>query len=109
LAAQLAAIESMANGVECVAVDSIAVTSLSKSGFGDYIAHSLGHGIGLQVHENPRMSPKSKDTLAPGHIVTVEPGLYIPGYGGVRIEDNILILDEGIENLTLAPKDLLEL
>jgi Xaa-Pro aminopeptidase len=109
LTAQLAAIDRLAAGVPAADVDKVAADSMTKAGFGDYIAHGLGHGIGVQVHEDPRLGSQSKDVLAPGHIVTIEPGLYVAGWGGVRIEDNILITEDGIENLTTVPKELLEL
>lgn len=109
LNAQLEAIAAIRAGASCKAVNAIANDALTRAGFGDYIAHSLGHGIGLQVHEGPRQSAQSEDVYQPGMIVTVEPGLYIPGWGGVRIEDNILVTEDGIVNLTLPPKQLIEI
>lgn len=109
LNAQLEAIAAIGNGVACAAVNQLANESMTRAGFGDYISHSLGHGIGLQIHEGPWENTQSKDIYRPGCIVTVEPGLYAAGWGGVRIEDNILVTEDGIVNLTHTPKDLLEI
>jgi Xaa-Pro aminopeptidase len=83
----------------------LANSHLKAVGFSE-IPHGLGHGVGLQVHENPSLSPFSEEKLKPGMIVTVEPGVYIPNTGGVRIEDTVLITMDGVENLTSSPKDL---
>lgn len=109
LNAQLESIAAITNGGSCAAVNQVALDALTKAGFGDYIGHGLGHGIGLQIHEDPRQSVTSKDVYQPGCIVTVEPGLYVAGWGGVRIEDNILVTEDGIVNLTLSPKALIEI
>jgi Xaa-Pro aminopeptidase len=69
--------------------------------------HGTGHGVGLEIHEDPRVAATASGTLAPGHVVTVEPGVYLPGVGGVRIEDTVVVTDDGFVALTEFPKDLL--
>lgn len=86
----------------------MANSHLGKLGYPD-IPHSLGHGVGLQVHEEPMISPYSDEKLKPGMIITVEPGVYIPGLGGVRIEDTCLVTDSGLETLTKSPKELISI
>lgn len=76
---------------------------IESEGFGEFFVHNLGHGVGLEIHEAPILSPDSKDTLASGNVVTDEPGIYLPGYGGVRIEDTILVTRNGAEKLTVGP------
>ena len=101
--AQDLAVKSAQAGVEAREVDRVARDCISKAGYGDYFVHSLGHGVGLDIHEPPTLSPKSKDVLVECNVVTIEPGVYIPGFGGVRIEDTVLILKDGVEKLTEAP------
>jgi Xaa-Pro aminopeptidase len=84
--------------------DGIAREVISGAGYGDYFPHGLGHGVGVRVHESPSMSPRTEAPLAPGHIVTIEPGIYLPGKGGVRIEDVAVIEEDGIRVLTRAPR-----
>ncbi len=105
LNAQRRAISKIRPGARCSEVDAVARKSIGKAGFGKYFGHGLGHGIGLQIHEQPRFSPISEDVLKPGMVVTVEPGIYIPGWGGVRIEDDILVTRNGHEVLTSVPKE----
>ncbi len=78
------------------------------AGFGDEFGHGLGHGVGLEVHEAPRLSTESTDTLEAGHVVTIEPGIYLRDVGGVRIEDLAVVRDDGVELLTSFPKALIE-
>jgi Xaa-Pro aminopeptidase len=105
LTAQLAAIDAIRPGVTCEAVDHVARKIISKSGLGEF-GHGLGHGIGLEIHEAPRLTVGQKTKLRPGMIVTVEPGIYLPGWGGVRIEDDILVTRTGCEVLTGVTKNL---
>ena len=79
---------------------------IAEAGYRDFFVHNLGHGVGLEVHEAPVLSPDSKDLLDVGNVVTVEPGVYLPGYGGVRVEDTVLIREDGAEKLTLTPYNL---
>ncbi|MBE7035503.1 MAG: aminopeptidase P family protein [Ruminococcaceae bacterium] len=109
LAAQLAALSAIGPGVSGQDADAAARDLISAAGFGPCFGHSLGHGTGLLIHERPTLSPRSDSVLAPGMIVSVEPGIYVEGIGGVRIEDLVIITEDGIENLTTSPKELLEL
>ena len=106
LDAQLRAIEYIRPGVTGAQVDRVARSVIEKAGFGRYFDHSLGHGLGMRVHEAPSLRPKGTDVLAPGMVVTVEPGVYIRGWGGVRIEDDVLVTKDGCEVLTSVPKEL---
>jgi len=101
--AQELAVKTARAKVEAKEVDRVARDYISRAGYGEYFVHSLGHGVGLDVHEPPTLSPKSRDVLVEGNVVTIEPGIYIPGFGGVRIEDTVLILKEGVEKLTESP------
>jgi len=106
LAAQLAALEAIAAGVDGEAVDQAARKVIDAAGHGDRFGHGLGHGVGLEVHEGPRLSLRSDDVLAAGEVVTVEPGIYLPGKLGVRIEDLVVVEAGGYRNLSALPKDL---
>jgi Xaa-Pro aminopeptidase len=108
LEAQEAALAGIRAGLSGVAADALARDVVDATRFKGLFGHGLGHGLGLQVHEAPRMSAESKDTLARGNVVTVEPGIYVPGRGGIRIEDDVLVTEDGIENLTSLRKDLIE-
>ena len=107
LNAQLAAIRGIRAGMAGPEADRLAREVIEAAGHGPRFGHSLGHGIGLEVHEAPRLGRKSADRLAAGMTVTIEPGVYLEGVGGVRIEDDALIGETGVELLTSAPKDQL--
>jgi len=96
----------MRPGAKCQAVDAAARQVIDNAGYGKYFGHGLGHGIGLEVHESPRFSPTSQDTLAPGMVITVEPGIYLPRFGGVRLEDDVLITSDGCEVLSTIPLEM---
>ncbi|MBA2115999.1 M24 family metallopeptidase [Bremerella alba] len=104
LKAQLAAIDKIKPGVIMSDVDKAARSIIAKAGWGKQFGHGLGHGIGLDIHEAPRLNSLSNRPLEPGMVVTVEPGIYFPGFGGVRIEDDILVTKDGHEVLTSVPK-----
>jgi len=104
LAAQRAGVEAVSAGVSARAIDRRCREVLADFGLADYFTHGTGHSIGLEIHEQPMLSTRSEDILAVGHVVTVEPGVYLPGFGGVRIEDSVLVTPSGREPLTLSPK-----
>jgi Xaa-Pro aminopeptidase len=108
LRAQKKAVAEIRAGMTGVEADRIARDVIDEAGFGESFGHGLGHGVGLDVHEAPRLSAESEDTLAPGHCVTIEPGIYLPGLGGVRIEDQAIVRDDGLDVLTSFPKQLIE-
>jgi Xaa-Pro aminopeptidase len=108
LAAQRAAIDGVRAGMTGVEADRIARDAIAEAGFGEAFGHGLGHGLGLEVHEAPTLSTLSSDTLAPGNVVTIEPGIYLAGRGGVRIEDLCVVGEDGVEVLTTLGKELLE-
>ena len=109
LEAQDVAIESISSGIKCSEVYYKALDVFEKAGLKDKFIHSLGHGLGLEVHENPRLSHNIDYKLKKHLVITVEPGIYIPGWGGIRIEDIVVVNGEGCKNLTHSPKTLLEL
>jgi Xaa-Pro aminopeptidase len=106
--AQLASIEMVRPGIEAGAVDQAGRQVLKKAGYEAYFTHSTGHGVGIEVHEAPRLAKGQTQKLVSGMIVTIEPGIYIAGDGGVRIEDMVLVTESGHEVLTPATKDLIE-
>jgi len=108
LNAQRKAIAAIRPGAKAHDVDRAARKVISRAGFGRYFGHGLGHGLGLQVHEAPRLGAESRVVLKAGMVVTVEPGIYIPGWGGVRIEDDVLVTRTGHEVLSSVPKRLEE-
>ena len=109
LKAQLAAEEYAKEGVICSDVDKVARDIIDDAGYKGCFGHGLGHGVGLYIHEEPRFSPACKSILEVGHVVTVEPGIYIKGMYGVRIEDMIQVTENGVEIITKSPKNLIEL
>ncbi len=102
-----AAISSIRPGVSCAEVDRAARKVIVDAGFGEYFIHSTGHGIGLSVHESPRLSSTDKTVLKPGMVVTVEPGIYVPEVGGVRVERDVVVTDDGAEVLDEYPIELM--
>jgi Xaa-Pro aminopeptidase len=108
LAAQKRACANIKAGMTGVEADALARDPITDSGFDENFGHGLGHGVGLAVHEAPRLSTESTDLLEVGHIVTIEPGIYLEGLGGVRIEDLAVVREDGLELLTSFPKELIE-
>jgi Xaa-Pro aminopeptidase len=104
LEAQLAAIAAVKPGKKCHEIDKVARDVIAKAGYGKQFGHGLGHGIGLQIHENPRFAVGHETVLEPGMVMTVEPGIYLPGHLGVRIEDDIVVTKSGCDVLTSVPK-----
>ena len=109
LAAQNASLAFLRDGASCFEADKRARDVIAAAGYGAYFGHGTGHGTGVEIHEQPRLSPKSTQTLRAGNIVTVEPGIYLPGEFGVRIEDMALITADGCVDLTQCPKELIVL
>ena len=109
LKAQEEAFRVMKAGVPCKDVDKAARDTIVNAGYGEYFGHGLGHGVGVEIHELPSLNPSSGAILEVGNIVTNEPGIYLPGEFGVRIEDMALITEDGYENLTLSEKKLIVL
>lgn len=107
LKAQLASLDSLCAGISCKDADAAARDIIVNAGYGEFFGHGTGHGVGIEIHEQPRLSPKSVQTLIAGDVVTVEPGIYLPGEFGVRIEDMAFITENGFENLTKSPKSLI--
>jgi Xaa-Pro aminopeptidase len=104
--AQLAGLDAVRSGASGRSVDAAARAIIDQAGHADHFGHGLGHGVGLQVHEGPRLARPSEDVLEAGMVVTVEPGIYLPGVGGVRIEDLVVVTDDGCEILTGFTKEL---
>jgi Xaa-Pro aminopeptidase len=105
-AAQAAALDAVVAGVGGEELDRVAREAIGQAGHGERFGHGLGHGVGIEVHEGPRVSPRSDDVLESGEVVTIEPGIYLPGKLGVRIEDLVVVGEDGHRNLSGLPKDL---
>lgn len=107
LRAQLAGIAAFHAGVPGCEVDAAARKVIEDEGYGEYFGHSFGHSLGMDIHENPNASPTEKNPLPEGAVVSAEPGIYIPGKFGVRIEDVVIVTEDGCENITHSPKELI--
>ncbi len=106
LVAQEAALKAVEPGVPCCELDRIARASLKRRRLDKYFTHGLGHGVGLDIHEAPTLNPRSKEVLRAGMVITIEPGVYLPGQGGTRIEDLVLVTRGGYEVLSRTGKAL---
>ena len=102
-----AAIAAARAGVSGAEVDKAARDIIESAGYGAYFGHSFGHGVGVEIHESPNASPTNSNPLPAGAVISAEPGIYLPGRFGVRIEDVLFLTEDGAENITLAPKELM--
>ncbi len=107
--AQQAALDAIRPGMKGREVDEIARNVICEAGYGDCFGHSLGHSVGLMIHETPCFAPRDEAEIKPGMVITVEPGIYVEGFGGVRIEDVVVITEDGCRNLTHSEKSLVEI
>lgn len=107
LSAQKAALDMIRPGIKGKEVDAVARNIIKEAGYGEYFGHGLGHSVGIEIHENPRFSTAEEKVIEAGMVITVEPGIYVPGLGGVRIEDLVAITSTGIDNFTNSPKELI--
>lgn len=107
LDAQLKVLSEAKPGMTGVQLDAVARDYISSKGYGEAFGHSTGHGIGLEIHEGPNVSRLAEKPFVPGNVITNEPGIYLPGIGGVRIEDDMLVTEDGVERLTHSPKELI--
>ena len=108
LRAQETALQGIRPGMTGKEIDALARDVIVDAGYGEYFGHALGHSVGLEIHERPNFSAKEKTVIQPGMVITVEPGIYVEGIGGVRIEDVVIITEDGCENITHSPKELME-
>ena len=106
LEAQEYAIKNIKAGMTCHDVDSLAREYIAANGYGDNFGHSFGHGVGVDIHEDPRVGTNSETVLKPGMVITAEPGIYVPGLGGVRIEDMLVVKEDGVIDITSYDKKL---
>jgi Xaa-Pro aminopeptidase len=106
LESQRAGREAVKAGAGCAQVDKVCRDVIDGAGWGDAFLHGTGHGVGLEIHEDPRVASTGRGNLAPGYVVTVEPGVYLTGIGGVRIEDTVVVTSDGCEILTGSTKEL---
>jgi Xaa-Pro aminopeptidase len=109
LAANLAAIAAATGGIPGSSLDEVARTVLKDRGLAEYFVHGLGHGVGLAVHEQPVVGPRGTKSIPASSVITIEPGVYMPGFGGVRIEDLVVVEESGARVLSRSSKDLIEL
>lgn len=107
LRAQLAGVEGTRAGITGIEADALTRDIIKEAGYGEYFGHSTGHGLGMEVHEAPGLSFRSETVLEPGMVVTIEPGIYINGVGGCRIEDDVVVTEDGCYRLTQSPKELI--
>jgi len=105
--AQIKGIQAVRAGVKCSEIDKIVRNYIQKKGYGEYFSHGTGHGLGIEIHEEPYVSSQSNIVLQSGMVITIEPGIYIPDLGGVRIEDSVLVKENGHELLTNSPRELI--
>ncbi|MEG6522567.1 M24 family metallopeptidase [Desulfotomaculum sp. 1211_IL3151] len=105
LEAQMAGLAAVKAGIPAKEVDAAARKVITSHGYGEFFGHGTGHGVGIAIHENPRLNTKDETMLQPGMVVTIEPGIYLPQWGGVRIEDSVLVTENGCEILTSSPKN----
>jgi Xaa-Pro aminopeptidase len=104
LAAHDQALAAVRPGISIVALDAVARGHIARRGYGEFFGHGLGHGVGLEIHEYPSLSPNSEGFIEEGMVITIEPGIYVPGLGGVRIEDTVVVTSDGYRCLTRIPK-----
>lgn len=109
LQAQQASLDAVKPGVRCADVDLAGRSIIEAAGYGPQFGHGTGHGVGLEIHEQPRVAASSEAILSAGMVITIEPGIYVPGFGGVRIEDLIVVTEDGYKLLSASPKHLIEL
>ncbi|PYI55070.1 M24 family metallopeptidase [Paenibacillus flagellatus] len=107
LEAQLHTLDGIRPGMTGKEADALARDVIKRHGYGDHFGHGTGHGLGMEVHEAPRLSTQADTVLKPGMTVTVEPGIYLPGFGGVRIEDDVVVTESGVQRLTQSTKDFI--